>query len=450
MPKPSLIQWVRIICQELSPIAPASQSAAAASLSIALPPPWHPDETLVFQVPSLHTVAVFMNRLLKFEHPIFHALDTHRRFLQGCIQHHRQAKRLMETLPLPMLEALSQQLVGTALTIPADTQAARAVAEPFTARLISRTCSEWQADRLVRADIHLLNTLGRQDHHARLINAENPLAGQVERLQRLLKTFDQQTGCMTTLPPGADDTAVATAYLKDRALSHPLPWQALFSALDAAGPPGQWATLPHLAELAAHQSAYPAPLTVRPFHLLILVEGETEKLLLPAFARHLGAPLEKAGIWLLSAGGKNQMVGLYQKYQDDLAIPIFVLLDQDAAGVSQQIAFRRRDGDQLVVLADGEFEDLYDPALLAAVINHAQDPHPPVTPTHPLLLAGGEENAVSRLTRLWLQEGWGSFDKIAFAQRIAELLATQPDTLRTPPGIARLIDEMHAHAQQGR
>lgn len=106
-----------------------------------------------------------------------------------------------------------------------------------------------------------------------------------------------------------------------------------------------------------------------PVEKVILVEGITEEILLPKFARICGYDFDKAGIHLISAGGKNQVVKSFYQFSDILKIPIFVLLDNDAKENFDEIFPKLRKGDKVHVLECGEFEDLLPLNLIKRTIN---------------------------------------------------------------------------------
>lgn len=95
-----------------------------------------------------------------------------------------------------------------------------------------------------------------------------------------------------------------------------------------------------------------------PIKEIIIVEGATEEILLPEFAKICGYDFDKMGIFVLSAGGKNQVVKLYYKLCEKLKIPIFVLLDKDALDNLKEIEPKLRPIDKIHLLQAGEFEDL--------------------------------------------------------------------------------------------
>ena len=107
-----------------------------------------------------------------------------------------------------------------------------------------------------------------------------------------------------------------------------------------------------------------------PIEKVLLVEGITEELLLPAFSKYLGYDFYRKGIQIIPAGGKNQVVKLYYKLCTELKIPIFVLLDRDAEENISQIKPRLRDIDKIHLVSCGEFEDLLPRELIIKTINN--------------------------------------------------------------------------------
>lgn len=67
-----------------------------------------------------------------------------------------------------------------------------------------------------------------------------------------------------------------------------------------------------------------------PVKKVILCEGITEEILLPEFARLCNYDFKENGIYVISAGGKNQVVKYFYKFAQNLKLPVFILLDNDA------------------------------------------------------------------------------------------------------------------------
>ena len=107
-----------------------------------------------------------------------------------------------------------------------------------------------------------------------------------------------------------------------------------------------------------------------PVKEVIIVEGATEEILLPEFAKICGYDFDKEGIYVLPAGGKNQVVKMYYELVESLRLPIFVLLDKDAKENLEEITPRLRKIDRIHLLECGEFEDLLPKSLIIRTIEY--------------------------------------------------------------------------------
>ena len=107
-----------------------------------------------------------------------------------------------------------------------------------------------------------------------------------------------------------------------------------------------------------------------PIEKVLLVEGLTEEILLPAFSKFLGFDFYKKGIQVIGAGGKNQVVKMYYKLIEETKLPIFLLLDKDAEENIKQIQPRLREIDKIHLVACGEFEDMLPKSLIIKTINN--------------------------------------------------------------------------------
>ena len=106
-----------------------------------------------------------------------------------------------------------------------------------------------------------------------------------------------------------------------------------------------------------------------PIEKIVLAEGITEEILLPAFAKFMGYDFYKKGIQIIAAGGKNQVVKMYYKLAEELKLPIFILLDKDAEDNIKQIEPKLRKKDKIHTVSCGEFEDLLPKSLVIKTIN---------------------------------------------------------------------------------
>ena len=107
-----------------------------------------------------------------------------------------------------------------------------------------------------------------------------------------------------------------------------------------------------------------------PVEKVILCEGITEETLLPEFAKLCGYDFNKHGIYVVSAGGKNQVVKYFYNFADSLKIPVFVLLDKDAGENFNEIKPKLRKNDKIHLLKSGEFEDLLPDSLIIKTLNY--------------------------------------------------------------------------------
>ena len=108
-----------------------------------------------------------------------------------------------------------------------------------------------------------------------------------------------------------------------------------------------------------------------PVEKILICEGITEETLLPVFAGLLGYDFNRNGIYVLSAGGKNQVVKTFYKLADILKVPLFVLLDSDARENYREILPRLRSCDKVHVLKIGEFEDALPLHLIEKTLQYA-------------------------------------------------------------------------------
>lgn len=158
--------------------------------------------------------------------------------------------------------------------------------------------------------------------------------------------------------------------------------------------------------------------TLFPVSKVVLVEGITEEILLIEFAKILGLDFKKEGIFVIGAGGKNQVARKYYKLIEEIKIPIFILLDSDAIEIANLIIPKLRNKDKLHLIKTGEFEDILTGKLIKNALNFhfAQN-----------MLNNENEfeengHAVVELHDCFKNNGWGEFKKADFAKIIREYL----------------------------
>lgn len=159
-----------------------------------------------------------------------------------------------------------------------------------------------------------------------------------------------------------------------------------------------------------------------PIEKVIIVEGITEEILLPKFAKICGCDFDKQGLYLISAGGKNQVVKLFYKFADNLKLPMFVLLDNDAKENFEAISLKLRPKDRVKVLAIGEFEDILPLNLIKKTLNEHFRNYSSVT----LEDLRVDAPMTQVLEDLFKQRGL-EFKKAEFASLVAEIIATKDD-----------------------
>ncbi len=183
----------------------------------------------------------------------------------------------------------------------------------------------------------------------------------------------------------------------------------------------------------------------QPIREMVLAEGSTEELLIPAISKALGYNLDYEGILIQPVGGKNQMLQQYINYAEHLAVPISIVMDKDAQPLLPDLSFYQREQDHIFILEEGEFEDIYTLELIAKTINTSYQPNHPVTLKE--LRAIEAPNRVKMLQMLWQSLGLGIFDKVEFAQKLVETLTHQQKLLSPPmKQLVEKIMQAKAHA----
>lgn len=172
-----------------------------------------------------------------------------------------------------------------------------------------------------------------------------------------------------------------------------------------------------------------------PIEEVLIVEGATEETLLPEFARKCGFDFDKEGIYILSAGGKNQVVKLYYALVEKLKLPIFVLLDKDAAQNREYILTKLRDSDKVHLLECGEFEDLLPIELVERTLEYELNNISIIEQE----MITTEESMVKNLEEVFKTRGMHEFKKVEFAQMVKRNILTDADI---SPEIRTIVEEI--------
>lgn len=160
-----------------------------------------------------------------------------------------------------------------------------------------------------------------------------------------------------------------------------------------------------------------------PIESVVIVEGITEEILLPQFAKILGFDLLKNGIKIIPAGGKNQVVKLYYSLSEELKLPIFVLLDKDAIENVNTINKKLRESDSVYLLNSGEFEDLLTKPLILKTINSDLKNFATVS----IEDISKDEPMVKILEEIFKEKGLHEFKKAEFAHLVKQQISTEND-----------------------
>lgn len=160
-----------------------------------------------------------------------------------------------------------------------------------------------------------------------------------------------------------------------------------------------------------------------PLERIIITEGITEEILLPVFARVCGYDFDKTGTYIISAGGKNQVVKLFYQLSETVKIPLFVLLDKDASENLKSIKPKLRDIDRIHLLRCGEFEDLLPLELIQRTLN---DDFKNFTRIE-LESLKQNQPMVKILEELFKEQGLHEFKKAEFAELVSGQINSYED-----------------------
>lgn len=178
-----------------------------------------------------------------------------------------------------------------------------------------------------------------------------------------------------------------------------------------------------------------------PIEKVVIAEGATEETLLPEFAKRCGYDFDREGIYVLSAGGKNQVVKAYYQMADNLRLPVFVLLDKDAKTNLDEIKPKLRKGDKIHLLECGEFEDLLPKEL---VLRTLENDLKNISILEKEML-NDTEPRVKFLEEVFKNRGMHEFKKVEFAKKIKENIHSDSDI---SPEVVKIISEIRLHGDE--
>jgi hypothetical protein len=217
-------------------------------------------------------------------------------------------------------------------------------------------------------------------------------------------------------------------------LENKIQYSAIFEFIDSSSPKNlQW--LKNLESMSDIEKIRKNQSLRFPISKVVIAEGATEEVLLPEFAKLCGYDFDKEGVFVMSAGGKSQVVKLFYRLSEVLKLPIFVLLDKDAKENLEQIRPKLRPIDKMHLLNCGEFEDLLALDLVKRTLEEElknisileqemfDEPLP----------------RVKILEEVFKTRGRHEFKKVEFAQMVKKYIDKDNDIT---PEIAEIIEEI--------
>ena len=182
---------------------------------------------------------------------------------------------------------------------------------------------------------------------------------------------------------------------------------------------------PNLKQLVKYNDTRENPITLRynnsllfPTEKILLCEGATEEILLDELAKICGYDFKKEGVFVLGAGGKNQVARKYYSMVENFKIPIFILLDSDANETKELILPKLRSFDRIYTIKNGEFEDILPKKLITDALNYKYNS------CYRCLEEDFHKDAktAKELYEIFKQKGFGDFKKADFAKTIKDYI----------------------------
>lgn len=172
-----------------------------------------------------------------------------------------------------------------------------------------------------------------------------------------------------------------------------------------------------------------------PIELVVLAEGATEETLLPEFGKLCDFDFDKNGIYIIGAGGKNQVVRIYYELYNRLKLPIFVLFDKDGVRNASEIEPKLRAQDKIHIIECGEFED----ALSADLVDRTLKIELENISETDIDFKEEAGQRVKYLEEIFKNRGMHEFKKVEFAQMVSENIRSKCDLT---PEIHTIIEEI--------
>lgn len=169
--------------------------------------------------------------------------------------------------------------------------------------------------------------------------------------------------------------------------------------------------------------------------IILLVEGETESILLPHFANLIGFDFASTGVMLVVCGGARQVARRYFELRDIVTLPMVLCVDADAGEEIEVAQESLRDSDRLHIWKEGEIEDTLETQVLVQQLNAFLQSTGAPGVVSPSDFPDGHRRTVL-LDRLWRARGLGKFDKIGFSEVIAANVKSKNEV---PPDVVHAL-----------
>jgi hypothetical protein len=181
---------------------------------------------------------------------------------------------------------------------------------------------------------------------------------------------------------------------------------------------------------------------------LLLVEGQTEAILVPIFAQLYGFNFADYRILMISGGGANQVTKRFLSFRESTLLPIACLLDGDAESQFEIISQHLQNNDLIFSLPSGEFEDTFEITRFVQLLNRylqsmTGESAPSLIEFEPLKKEQfpPEVKRTLALNKIWREKSLGDFDKVEFAGFVAQTIKTKGDV---PFDFGSMIEAMEA------
>ncbi len=444
----------------LRPISLSDLSVNTISISLKplLPGLESLEQAVIRPLPLMSLLSLY-NRRLRLEFPAQRDYDLNLLAVNKGFINPQLSRQKIQGLPLKTIEQLAIW-VGQA-SAEAEGYRPNPVMDALLEMIIAlEETYQFDLSALVSEDLALMEAHPQSGVHGYLFKPTL----KAESMQQILSSQGFTTAFIDVLPHD-----LPMAYWLCRRLNQPHPWSALLDVL----PSSQESQFPFLARLkriqehllhqderfSSQQSVsdlcealpqirqwietrfteFSAEANIaRPIQGLVLAEGATEELLIPVVAEAVGYNLAQEGIVVQAVGGKSQMLQQYTNFAECLAVPITMVLDKDAQSLLPDLQYYQRPQDQILILEEGEFEDMYSPNLIVKTVNKHYHTNTALTLT--LLKQMRGATRVRTLQNVWQSLGLGIFNKVEFAQYLAQTLH-QDSSLVSPP-MQRVIEKI--------